>query len=43
MEDEYEESYECLFVLAERSCTYVFILYIDYTNYVFSYIVYELH
>jgi len=41
MGDEYEESYEYLFVLAEK--LYVFISYMNYTSYVYFYIVYELH
>jgi len=45
MGNKYEESHECLSVLAERSC-YVFILYMKYNSSVYVLycnIVYELH
>jgi hypothetical protein len=38
---EYEESQKCLSGLAERS--YVFILYMNYTIYVYYFIVYAFH
>jgi hypothetical protein len=41
MGDENEESQECLSGLAERSCMF-FVLYMNYTRYVYFYIVYEL-
>jgi hypothetical protein len=41
MGDQYEDSYECLFRIAEIN--YVFILHVNYTIYVYFYIVYELH
>jgi hypothetical protein len=54
MGDELEESQECLSGLAERSCMflyciciilamYIFILYMNYTSYVYFYTVYALH
>ena len=42
MGNEYEVSYECLSVLAERSCMFLYCTGIIIVMYIF-YIVYELH
>jgi type III secretory pathway component EscT len=41
MDNEYEESYECLSILAEWSCMFLYCILIILT--IYSYIAYELH